>query len=316
MKSEMEAGKQPCPEGLKKKKHRHSKLLIATGLAGAVVFAANAAMAVKYNYDFGTPNTPAGIMKNIKGIPTEWIYTIDQLKQDIEFDKKTASETFDREKDNQVMQAGVNASPFSLGDLPALLKKNTVEPIEYGSIPNIRIFNPIKLAEDQKIEISNIYSPETSDPITGRVNREPMVTSKNFLIHNKGTEIIVPVGGAEVFLATPYEVKGKPHFNGVIIQFNGPDETKYSLLIDAPDDIRQLLPMDIIKDAQEKKEGMKGVSVPAGATVLKTNMDNASIRIRLSFKYPPYSRAGFCGFNLITDSQEGKVLYIPSDTDN
>ena len=79
---------------------------------------------------------------------------------------------------------------------------------------------------------------------------------------------------------------------------------------------RQLLPTDIIKNAPKQKEGEEGFRAPPGTAILRTNTKNANVELDLTFNSPLYSRKGSCGFNLITDSQGDKVLYMPSASNN
>jgi hypothetical protein len=290
------------PRETKPKKSKTAQKIIGYGLGGLMALEGIGATVTELTND-----KPFSITQTL---PEDLLHPYRLGLKNVEL----VSTKFDNNLDKQTIRAGINATPISREELSALLT-DTVKPVETGQFPNISIIMPVELSNDQAVEESTLYYSQTFNPVTERVEAS-LPTGKRFLIPNKGTKIIVPVDGAEIFLRTSYEVKGQSYFDGIMIQFDGPDGTRYSISICSPDDVRQLLPMDIIKEAKEQKAGVKGIPVPAGTPVLITNMDNTNIQINLSFSSPQYSRPGLCGFNLITNDQGQEVLYVSSDANN
>lgn len=300
------------------KKHLSKKVLIAR-LGGVLLALAGlgAAAATKYHLDFDTPNTPAGIIEDIKGIPTEWGYTIEQWKQNKSVSEKLnkpVSPYFDNAVDTQIVQAGINTTPISKEELPLILK-DSIKPVEQGKFPKPTILLPLKLTDGEKVDIET-YWTRSFNPINPE-SKDPIASGKIFTIAKKGTEIVVPVDGSRVFIGTAI-VNDKSYIgSGYGIFFNGPDGTEYQLGITTPEDIRLLQPTDSIRNAILNNENNLNLSV--GTTIASTSTDNVKMEISLSAYPPGYpkNRVGIpCNYNLIEKVENGKtvIAFIPQST--
>ncbi len=202
-----------------------------------VVIAATVGPAIKYHYDFDTPNTLSGWAQSIKGIPAEWIVIIDDWIDDRAINeelKKPVSPYFDNKSDLQPVKADINGSPISQ-ELFSSLVKESVKPLDEWA-QKVPMLMPIKLDNSQIILIE-------------KTKYDSFPYDKIIIIPNKGTEIIVPVNGAEIFQIEPYMVSDSPMFKGIGVQFFGEDGMRYLLFVNAPEDVRDLMPLDAINNA-------------------------------------------------------------------
>lgn len=309
---------EPAPVSPEPKKHPTKKRLgLCFRLAGALLAMAGAgAPAIKHHLDFEVPNTPAGIIGDIKSIPFELEYTIARWQQD-----KTVSEklnkpvlsTFDNKADGQIIQAGINAVPISEEELPSLLK-DTIKPVEKGKFPEPTIFLPMKLKDGEKVDIRTYWVKNAYNPINPE-SKDPIAYGKIFTIAKKGTEIIVPVEGAKVSLGTTV-VQDKRYVSSYGISFYGPDGTKYSLALMTPEDMRLLKPTDLINNVIAA--GNRILDLPTGTPIATTSADNVEMRAVL-FAYPPDTKdkeSISCNFNLITKEENGRatIAFLPQSS--
>ena len=308
-----------------RKKPGHKKLKLVAELAGILFFVANAGMGVKYHVDFETPNTPAGIMQDIKGIPTEWQYTIVKWQNDkanAEIFNKPVSLIYDNQVDDQLIQAGVNAASVSRKELPSLLQ-NSVPPVIKGQFPNPTILLPLRLTDGEKVDIETYWVKGAYNPINPE-SKDPIAYGKNIRIANKNTEIIVPVENATVLIATT-DVNGKAYINELDIKFKGSDDTIYNLAIRSPEDVRGLQFNVIITNALTS--GKKSVDVPLNTTIATTSSDNLELTIRMFTgepvldtnifgANPSSANSLYCNYNLLTKTENGKTVlaFLPQDS--
>jgi hypothetical protein len=298
-----------------KPKKKVIKRIILGIIIGAVIIA-NAWMAVQYHFDFATSNSLSGVLADVKGIPSQWMYQIAYWQQNRVYSKELnqpVSPNYNNSDDSaQIIQAGVNTAPISAEELPSLLG-DTILPVVKGEFPKPTILLPFKLTPDEKIGIIT-YWTKSYNPINPESSGEPLASGKNFTISKKGTEIIVPVEGASISTGTDI-IQNKSYVTSYVIIFNGPDGTEYNLVITTSEDVRQLSPTDLIKNAVASNNGTIA-DIAAGTTIATTSDDNIKIQIRL-FVYPPnnYKDGLPCGFDLIEKNENGEniIAFVPQN---
>lgn len=186
-----------------------------------------------------------------------------------------------------IFRPDTNGITVSQEELSTLLQDAVRPPNEKTKTADISLLFPIKGPVNQNILVENIAYCSTS----GRIGWE-----RTFTIPTKGSEIIVPVDGAEVFRATPRIVDGKSYFTGILIRFTGPDNTEYELVVRPTGGVQSLSFDSILpalQDAPEigvnglfspfdpKFQDIKGKSLSAGTSVLKTINNNAGLSFSL-----------------------------------
>jgi len=229
--------------------------------------------------------------------PLGWIGNIKTPPQEI-----IVSPTYDNNADKQGVQAGINATPVSEQELPALLK-DAIKPVEPNKFPKPKILLPFKLTDGETLDIETYFTKSYND-INPELTGEPLASGKNFMISKKGTEIIVPVEGASVSVGTDI-MQNKSYVTSYVIIFDGPDGTKYNLVITTPEDVRQISPSDLIKNAVADNNGAIA-DATVGTTIATTSSDNVKVNIRL-FAYTANHKDGLpCNFDLVEKNENGK----------
>jgi hypothetical protein len=285
-------------------------------IIGAVIFA-NAWMAVQYHFDFATSNSLSGVLVDVKGIPSQRTYQIAHWQQNRIYSKELNQPVlpnYNNSDDNaQIIQAGENTAPISEEELPSLLG-GTILPIVKGEFPKPTILLPFKLTNGEKVEVET-YWTDSYNPINPDLSGEPLASGKNFIISKKGTEIIVPVEGASISTGTDI-IQNKSYVTDIVIIFNGPDGTKYNLVITTPEDARQLSPSDLIKNAVASNNGTIA-DIAAGTIIATTSDDSVKVNMWL-FVYPPpdYQTSLTCGFDLVEKNENGEnvMAFVPQNT--
>ena len=302
-------------ESTPKPKRKIVKKVIIGILIAAVVLT-NAWMAVQYHSDFATPNTLSGILEDIKGIPSEWMYKIEYWQQDRAYSKELnqpVSPNFDNSNDSvQIVQAGINTATISEEELPALLV-DTIPPVVKNEFPKPTILLPFKLTDGEIIDVVTYWN-RAFNPIDSHSNA-PTAAGKIFTISKKGTQIIVPVEGAKVHIGY-IMVNNTKYPAGYSIDFNGPDGTEYFLGI-TTEDTRLLQPTAIMKNAFINDEA--NVSLSVGSPIAFTSTNNVKIRVTLQAYPPGYSKTTvglYCNYNLVEKDENGKmvVAFLPQST--
>jgi len=303
------------PKGPERRKHMNKKALVAR-VAGALFVAANAGMGVKHHYDFGVPNTPAGIVSDIKYIPYEWLYTFEQLKINNaisdELNRPISPEFDNRIDDAQLVQAGINTTAISEEEISSLLK-DTIGPVIKGEFPKPTILLPFKLTDGEKIDIKTYWTNSFNSLHPG--SNAPIASGKIFTIGQKGTEIIIPVEGAKVYIGTSI-VNNKRYLSGYGIFFNGPDGTEYDLGL-TTEDIRLLQPTDLIEKAIS--DGKNNFDLSVNTSIATTSANNVIVQLTL-YAYPPgypKDKVGLpCNYNLVEKDVNGKTVlaFVPQPT--
>jgi len=206
-----------------------------------------------------------------------------------------APPSFDNNADKQTVKTGTNTTFVSTTQLPDLMK-DSIKPVVKGQFPIVSTILPLELTDGQEINISTLKGLRenwmTKDP-----GSDPeMALGKIINIPTKGTKIIVPVGGAEVFkFHNVAEKDGTLDFNGFVIRFSGPDQVQYEMRFGTPNtrDAVSLSALDnapFIGDAggffsyfdgASLMSEEKGLFIPEGTALAITNQKNANIEIVL-----------------------------------
>lgn len=236
--------------------------------------------------------------------------------------------SFDNKADEQIIKVGANTVTVSQDQLPNLMK-DSIKPVVKGEYPDISLLLPVKLNSNQSVTESTYYL-DVYNWMTGGNKTEHMALGKEFIIPNKGTEIIVPIEDAEIFQLTPRKLNSdlQPFFSGILIRFKGPDKTPYELLITAQ---KSLMPMEILNQAPligengfyvagfNQNPELKGLPLPAGTSIIKTSQDNAHVYFALGTSASKISNlnvdsASGIGFNFdlltIKDNGNEKIAVI------
>jgi hypothetical protein len=219
--------------------------------------------------------------------------------------------TFEFSVAKSIFQATTNGIPVSQDQLPDILKDS----------PGNEILFPIKNPGDQKISVETIVGGAKGGggPIIPAGETEFSTLWRKILtIPNKGSEIIVPVEGAQVFREKPYQDRNDPsksYFLTAVIRFNNSDGIPYEIKITA-NDIRDFNSPDslaqVLKDAPELPDGPDyfkmegGKPLPAGTHILTTAIDNAKVTVTVS-----KMTEGIGPDNFTFISFQGKPYYLP-----
>jgi len=289
----------------KKPKNNVVKKIILIIVIG-VVFFANAGMAVKYHGDFNSPNTPSGWVQDVKGIPTEWAHIFNILQQKKEVDEKLKNPilpNYDNGADNQIMQAGINATPLLNEELTSLLK-GAIKPIEPGKYPDVKILLPFKLKNGDKINV-------VTDWVKGAYNQinpestEPVGYGKKLMVANKGTDIIIPMEGAKISIGT-VTINGQKYISDYVIIFEGPDGTTYNLVLMPTEDVRNFQPTDLINDAL--KNNKNNFDIPLGTTIAVTSAANVEMRASMFAYTTKYPKGIPCNYDFLEKQENGNTV--------
>lgn len=327
-KPEISLGKSPTTnlntasnEAVKHKKHL-SKKAIAGRLAGTLLAIAMVGTSIKHHADFDVPFTPAGIWSDIKGIPMEIEYTIAKWQQDkVANDKlnQPVPSIFDNTLPSINVEAGINAAPISEAQLISFLSDNK-NPIDSGnSLPNATFLFPGRLEDGDKIAISTPHIEQGFNPLSGKI--EPLDVGKDIIFSRSGTIIDaaamlgISTNKYEVFQLKPLIQNEKSYFAGEVIRFKGQNNTVWLLYVRAPDDIRELIPMESMQDApvldiknERDTEIQKGKIINKGIPTVQTGTSNARISLNLRVYIPGQSKSLPAGINFAIDN-DGKLVY-------
>lgn len=298
-------------------------------LAAALFIMANTGLAIKHHVDYNLPNTPASVTEDVRSIPEEWGQLIRGVSSVIQKEPLVPI-TYDNRADNQIAKVGVNMQPIKEEELPKLFQ-NAVKPLEKDSFSHMSMLFPVRLKDNEQVQVSTIYAPRLN-PFTLKVER--LADGKELTIPRKGSEIIMPalVDRAEVFQISPYQRSpdSPKYFVGLIVKFIGPDGIPYYLIIKSPDDdLRQLQPTDIVKNAPivgkkgnyitalKDMEDAKGMDLPVGTPILKTDRDNAKadfLLIAVRNEFPPNIITYFDFAVTQETSEKSQALFLPQNT--
>lgn len=197
---------------------------------------------------------------------------------------------FDNGADSQTVTFGKNTIEAS--QLSGLA---TAEPVVKGQLPKVTVLWPLKMANGQTAEES-VYEAPRANWMTGKPENS-MPIGKILKISSEGTEIIVPVEGAEVFkfYDAPIERGGSTlGFYGFMIKFSGLDGTQYELLFEnySPGGLKALPALNnapFLGDAKGAfasyfagttlMSGEKGLPISIGTPLAITSQGNTEIRV-------------------------------------
>lgn len=224
------------------------------------------------------------------------------------------SPIYDSNVDFQPIQAGINAISISEVGLPPLFE-NSIKPLEKDKLPDVTILLPVKLSRGQRIDVATNWVDGAWNPIKQKPDR--MAYGRKISIGKSGTQIVVPVEKAQVFKIEPRVIEGKTYFAGAILRFYGPDGTKFDLGISSPEDIRQIIPIDILENAPTTDSKGNpigdGIVISGGTPIIRTDRDNAEVTFTLfaySSLYP--NRRVPTLFNLLqtNNGNSATVIYL------
>lgn len=246
-----------------------------------------------------------------------------------------APPSFDNKADEQVIKAGTNTTFVSTNQLPDLAM-GSIKPAIKGQFPDVSVILPVELSDGQDISVSTFKGPG-ANWIT-KEGDSALALGKIINIPTKGTKIIIPVEGAEVFkFHDVAEKDGTPDFNGFVLRFSGPDQVQYEMIYGTLN-TRDTVSLPALDDAPfigdedgyfSYFEGttllsqVKGLPIPEGTSVAVTNQKNAIIDVLLITLATNVSNLNVdsgsvvpSNFSLITltdNSGNQKVAVLPSN---
>jgi len=225
---------------------------IAALIVLALLVSANVWMGIKAHYYLGTSNTPAGIVQDIKFIPTEWMYTLQTWQPNQQL-YKPISPTFDNNINTQVIKAGVNAVPATEEAMNSA--GNIISsPTQQGYFQTELIF-PALLQTGDRVKIA-------WKPTTIYANTPEAATLKSWYditIERNGVQLASgildkDVKTMEVFKDPVYVVGNVSYFDGITIRVTRNDGSQYEVGFTEPEDVRKLKPLPILDDAPQLEE--------------------------------------------------------------
>lgn len=308
---ETERKRQVPPTPSKPKKHLSIKAKVASTV-GALLALGSIGLGIKHHVEYDVPDTAAGIVEDITTLPQEWELSIRQgvdAISNIGRKEMPVSPTFDNKADKQSIQTGINAFPVSQEELQALIK-DTIKPLEKDKFPDVAILLPIKLKDNQRVDMSTNWVNQAWNHISQKPDR--LAYGKKIIVAQKGTEIIVPVENAQLSISET-TVRGREgkYVDSFVIIFNGPDGTRYNLVFASPQDIRQLQPTETIRNVLAN--GINNLPLPIGAPIAITDSNNVEMQVSL-FAYPtgyPENKLGIpSNYSFIEKEQNGKLFVV------
>ena len=234
--------------------------------------------------------------------------------------------TYDNKADKQYVSLGANTKIVTTDDLPTILDNGT-KPLAENSFINESMIFPVKVSPGEQIEVETSYVEGIFNPVMGgELDRLPV--GKILTIPKSETAIMVSLENAEIFQFTPYidSNTGKSYFNGIALQYFGPDGTRYVLRV-ISDYIDQFVPLDTLKNVpvvspldlihyNPNAQKGKGLSLPPGTSILKTIASNARIEFDLD-SYSPNYLFPRTSYNFsFKNSQDNKIFVVASSDNN
>jgi len=301
---------------------------IAALIVLALVILANVGMGMKVHFYLGTPNTPAGIMQDIKYIPAEWMYTLQTWQPNQQL-YKPISPKFDNNTNTQVIKAGVNAVPANEEDINSA--GNIISsPTQQGYFQTELIF-PALLQTGDRVNIA-------WKPVVIYANTPETATLKSWYaitIERNGTQLVSGIldkdaQTIEVFKNPVYVVGNVSYFNGITIRVIRNDGSKYEVSLQEPEVLRKLKPLPILDDAPQLEEetiqvenhtedrivniDQLGKIINADTPLVETVGNNTVLDYGIGDQgYTTHSKVlVFDQVNLLNDN--GKMEYIPQPT--
>ena len=229
--------------------------------------------------------------------------------------------TYDNNADQQTVKVGTNTIFVSEDQLPDLMK-DSIKPVIKGQFPDVSTLFLAKVTGQQDIEVST-YRSQGVNWITNEGG--VMERGKTLKIPEIGTQIIIPVEGAEVFKFHDFQDGADPSrldSDGIVIKFMGPDQTPYELFCYStnPRDIAYLPTLDnapftgadsgyggyfigssLFSDA-------KGKPLPIGTSIFKTNKKDAQIYFMLVTLADKVSNLNIASGGVVPSGFEFKTL--------
>lgn len=173
--------------------------------------------------------------------------------------------------------------------------------------------------DGEQIGISKKYLGPISDTNTGKVVEPVHSAGIRTIVPTKDTEIIPGIidpkaVSMEIFKYLPWIIYGEEYFNGVRILVTRNDGTQYSMGIQAPVDVMNLIPLPILDNAPIYDRYLelipeKGILITGTTPIMKTNMDNATVDFVASRISPSIHEAFFSEIQLF-QSSNGKILLL------
>jgi len=237
-------------------------------------------------------------------------------------------EVFDSAATKGTLKVGVDAAVATPEETVELFK-NAIVPGEERRPPTIRIPVPAKIKEGQGIEYSHHILTNDGAYYRDEPDRKPPPTTTFFgmdlIIKESNTEIPLLAEQAEVFQFPPVEDKGRLYFRTLVLKITLPNGNPIFATIVSPEDIRHLVPEDIVKNAPvvaqfpkdatpdipyiaEAKDGIplavKNGEVPS---ILKTTRPNTHILISFLDFTPNTGNSGNLPFNFMEVSRNNRA---------
>lgn len=228
--------------------------------------------------------------------------------------------TIDNSANKIVVKTGVNAIPVNTGEIVSLNQGiETVKSIvknegDFPIVPEIKALLPAQLINQGSVEITTVYGASYRNPTTGEPMPQFLAYKDIFLVNAKGTEIsagmlygIGEVKSIMVFRNPPlegYDVpQTLPYRNDITVRFATEEGPIFDVKMKASDDdIRQIVPLDIVKNAPilPRKHASKGhpiewtqedtmrqgTLIDSTTRLLKTNYDNSHLWYSVTAIFP------------------------------
>lgn len=229
--------------------------------------------------------------------------------------------TFDNDADVQTVKAGVNASPISTEKITSLHQgKEVVKPIiknegDFPIVPEITSLFPVKLKDQGLAEITTKYGKSFNNPRTGESMPQFLSYKEIKLFNAKDTEItagmLYGIGTVKSIMVFRNPLNSSqenvpaiiPYLNNITIRFTTEEGPVYDVRMQSSDDdIRQLVPLDIVKNApvlprKQSSQGhpmewtqedstRQGALVNPDTSLLKANYDNLRIWYSVTAIFP------------------------------
>ncbi len=247
---------------------------------------------------------------------------LDHLKgKSLSSEASIKNEVFDPTADKQVIKAGVNAVPINPEEIGSLKQKDKIaKPIinsegDFPIVPEISALFPVKLKDQAYAEITTNYGQSFKNPKTGERMPQFLSYKEIALFNAKGTEVsagmlygIGTVKTIMVFRNSLYSSQENvpallPYLNNITVRFTTEEGPVYDVEIQSSDnDIRQLVPLDIVKNAPvlprkqssqghpmewtQEDSARQGTFIHPDTSLLKANYDDLHIWYSVTAIFP------------------------------
>lgn len=220
--------------------------------------------------------------------------------------------SFDSGVEKQKIKAGTNTVPVSEDELPTLFEKAS-------KTDGVEILFPVKLSPQAIVNYE-----ATNDQFAPIVEGKP--EDLRLIIPQKGTEIIVPVENAQLYLGEPLAISWtESYFTGIRLKWTGKDGKIYVMGLGwGSPDVRAVKLMEISKDAPIVQGGKdywknivnsQGLPLTGGMSILTTEFDYAKVGMNVTEVSRDGSQRKLVPFSFMTETDEDgnqKLVYMPT----